>query len=144
MHIRWLVPILAACSLFTGCTKEYSDADLVFVTPDEGRALMAKQEATLFSDPVENIWVDPRRSEFYIAGHIPGAVSMPFKTIATDWTNLEGYGVVVVYGQTYNDPLAEAMSKTLMEYGIKEVRTLRGGIDAWTRAGFELQKGRKP
>merc|ERR1712102_271463 len=72
MHIRWLVPILAACSLFTGCTKEYSDADLVFVTPDEGRALMAKQEATLFSDPVENIWVDPRRSEFYIAGHIPG------------------------------------------------------------------------
>ena len=37
MHIRWLVPVLAACSLVTGCSKEYSDADLVFVTPDEGR-----------------------------------------------------------------------------------------------------------
>ena len=144
MHIRRLTTVLIACSLVTGCTKEYSDADLVFVTPDEGRAIMDTTESSLFSEPLENIWVDPRRSEFYIAGHIPGAINMPFKTIATDWTDLEEYGVVVVYGQTYNDPLAEAMSKTLMEYGIKEVRTLQGGIDAWIRAGFELQKGRKP
>ena len=144
MNSRWLVPVLLAWSCLNGCSKEYSDADLVFVTPDEGKALMGKQESSLFSEPEDNIWVDPRRSEFYIAGHIPGALSMPYKSIATDWTNLEGYGVVVVYGQTYNDPLAEAMSKTLMEYGIKDVRTLKGGIDAWTRAGFTLQKGRKP
>ena len=144
MNSRWLVPVLLAWSCLSGCSKEYSDADLVFVTPDEGKVLVAKPESSMFSEPVENIWVDPRRSEFYIGGHIPGAINMPYKTIATDWAKLEGYGVVIVYGQTYNDPLAEAMSKTLMEYGIKDVRTLKGGIDAWTRAGFTLQKGLKP
>ena len=51
---------------------------------------------------------------------------------------------VIVYGQTYNDPLAEAMSKSLMEYGLDDIQTLKGGLEAWTRAGLPLTKGRKP
>ena len=130
--------------VISGCTKEYSDADLVFLSPDEGKEIVANPEGSLFHEASPNTWVDPRRSEFYIGGHIPGAINVPYKNIALSWEELEGYGVIIVYGQTYNDPLAEAMSKSLMEYGLSDVRTLKGGIEAWTRAGFTLSKGRKP
>jgi rhodanese-related sulfurtransferase len=33
------------------------------------------------------------------------------------------------------------MSKTLIELGFDDVRTLRGGLRAWEDAGFEVEKG---
>ena len=136
--------LFIAILALAGCQKEFSDADLVFITPDQGKELVASPEGSLFRKAKPNVWVDPRRSEFYIAGHIPGAINVPYKDIAEEWEELGGYGVVIVYGQTYNDPLAEAMSKSLMEYGLGDIQTLKGGLEAWTRAGLPLTKGRKP
>ena len=108
--------------------KEYSDADIVLLNVHEADLLMGTQDSSLFGEAKRNAFVDPRTIEKYASGHIPGAISLPYRQIAEDWENLQEYGVVIVYGNSYNDPLAEAMSKTLMEYGIDEVRTLRGGL----------------
>ena len=35
----------------------------------------------------------------------------------------------------------DGMSKRLLELGFKDVRTLRGGLRAWTDAGFEVEEG---
>lgn len=141
-----LLYIFAASSmlLLAGCSKEYSDADLVFLNVNEADLLVAHPETSLFTEAKTNVFLDPRKVEKYAIGHIPGAINVPYRNIAEEWEGLEQYSVIVVYGQTYNDPLADAMSKTLMEYGLHDVRTLRGGLDAWLNAGQSLTTGRKP
>ena len=138
------IALLLTVPLLSGCAKEYSDADIVLLNVHEADLLMGTQESSLFGEAKQNAFVDPRTVEKYATGHIPGAISLPYRQIAEDWENLQEYGIVVVYGNSYNDPLAEAMSKTLMEYGISEVKTLRGGLEAWINAGQPITKGRKP
>ena len=58
-----------------------------------------------------------------------------------DHRQLSDYSVVVVYGDSYNDPKAEALSKRLMQLGHEDVHTLRGGFQAWTDAGHETEPG---
>ena len=137
-----LLSTVLAC--FQGCAKEYSDRDIVFLDVEQARTLVEHDEVSLFSEPKKNTWLDPRTAEKYSAGHIPGAISMPYRDVATKWEELKSYGFIVVYGNTYNDPLADAMSKTLMELGLEDVRTLHGGLEAWTNAGNPVTKGRRP
>ena len=87
------------------------------------------------------VFVDPRSEAEYTAGHLPGAVHLPYEKARTDAHVLDAYGVLMVYGNDYNSPLAVAMSKTLIDLGYKDVRTLRGGIRAWEDAGNLLEKG---
>jgi 3-mercaptopyruvate sulfurtransferase SseA len=53
---------------------------------------------------------------------------------------LNGYDLVIVYGDTYNDPLAIAVSKGLIELG-HDARTLRGGLRAWQASGNTVATG---
>jgi rhodanese-related sulfurtransferase len=86
-------------------------------------------------------WVDPRGERAYREGHIAGAINLPFQDVASRHEELKGYEILIVYGNTYRDPIAEAMSKRLMELKFKDVRTLRGGLRAWTDADLELVTG---
>ena len=36
------------------------------------------------------------------------------------------------------------MSKTLMELGLDDIYTLRGGLEAWVEADYKLEKGAPP
>ena len=65
---------------------------------------------------------------------------MPLERLQSDYLELNQYHVLVVYGNDYNDPVAVAASKSLIELGF-EVRTLRGGLRAWTADGRELEVG---
>ena len=68
------------------------------------------------------------------------AINLPFGRVTEDHERvLAGYDLLIVYGDDYNDPIAEAMSKRLLNLGYKDVRTLRGGITAWTDAGYALE-----
>ncbi len=89
-------------------------------------------------------WVDPRSPAEYDAGHIPGALCMPFQTVTSEHGRLRDYSLVIVYGRDYNDEKANGMSKRLMELGHKDVRTLRGGLRAWVADGRELTTGTEP
>ena len=134
--------VAAAVIAATGCNRGTSDKDLAFVDPDEGRELVQGHKA-LFGllGSSTGAWVDPRRETVFRAGHIPGAINIPFQILEAQRHRLEGYGVLVVYGGDYRDPLAEGMSKRLIELGFGNVRTLRGGLRAWTDAGNPVETG---
>ncbi|MHC4106763.1 MAG: rhodanese-like domain-containing protein [Planctomycetota bacterium] len=124
----------------TSCNRGTSDRDLAFVDPDEGQALVQGRQA-LFGllGSSTGAWVDPRRETVFRTGHIPGAINIPFQNLEAQRYRLEGYGVLVVYGRDFRDPLAEGMSKRLIELGFGNVRTLRGGLRAWTDAGNPVE-----
>ena len=73
-------------------------------------------------------------------GAIPGAIHIPFQRLADEQDRLRGYDVLIVYGDGFKDDLAGGMSKRLLELGFKDVRTLRGGLKAWTRGERRIRR----
>ena len=69
---------------------------------------------------------------------------MPMAALSQDAWKLDEDQVIIVYGNTWNDDLSLAMSKALIKMAFPGVRTLRGGIDAWERAGFPITSGNEP
>jgi rhodanese-related sulfurtransferase len=145
-----LHPGTAAAALLTlalawvpaGCATSISDRNLTMVDPAETRRLLEERRSLLgLGGTSRGACVDPRDEAAYRKGHIPGAIHLPFELVSTDNRALRNYDVLIVYGDDYNDERAIGMSKRLMELGFKEVRTLRGGLRAWTEAGMDLQKG---
>ena len=75
---------------------------------------------------------------------MPGAINVPLRTIDTQWVRLQNHGTVIVYAATFNDPIADAQSKALLEKGIANVKTLIGGWKAWTDSGGKVEQGPDP
>ncbi len=137
----WLAALLTAL-IWTGCSKSISDSDLVLVSPSEGIELAEGRKTLLGLGGVEKAaWVDPRGGRAYREGHIPGALHVPFQDLTDQQEMLRGYDALIVYGSDFQDNLADAMSKRLLEMGFRDVRTLKGGLRAWTRAGHEVETG---
>jgi rhodanese-related sulfurtransferase len=146
MKLGSLVVVMAAVLLAAvpvGCKgKITSDKDLAFVNPDAAEEMIQGRKRLLGLGGQEaGIWVDPRGEEAFREGHIPGALNMPFEDVKTRHKELAAYDVIIVYGETYNSPLAFAMSKSLIEMRYKRVHTLRGGLRAWESAGNSLATG---
>ena len=123
-----------------GCTNKASDKSLQFIKVDEAQRLAAGERSLLGGNKFA-AYVDARTDADYQSGHIPGAVSLPFERVSRDSYLLNDYGVIIVYGADYNDARANGMSKRLKELlKDRDIRTLDGGIRAWTAAGNELEK----
>ncbi|MHC4142496.1 MAG: rhodanese-like domain-containing protein [Planctomycetota bacterium] len=122
--------------------RKTSDRDLVLVDTTEAMQLVEGRKKLLgLAGATSGAWVDPRGERAYREGHIAGAIHLPFQDVASRHQELMGYEILIVYGNGYKDPIAEAMSKRLMELKHKDVRTLRGGLRAWADAGLELDTG---
>jgi rhodanese-related sulfurtransferase len=127
---------LAACE----SASKISDGDLHMVDVAEGQRLVAG-EKTLLHGRRAAVWVDARSQADYDAGHIPGAISLPFERVTTEYSTIEHEPIIIVYGADYNDARANGMSKRLKELlEDSDIRTLDGGVRAWTAAGNELEK----
>ncbi|WP_025162528.1 rhodanese-like domain-containing protein [Paraclostridium bifermentans] len=101
---------------------------------------------------VEVSWGDGKDS--YDKGHIPTSVHINTDTIEPppEWmlaTDKELTKFANDYGFTKNDtiivtgkePMAAYRVAVVLRYmGVKDVRVLNGGDDAWVRAGYELEK----
>jgi 3-mercaptopyruvate sulfurtransferase SseA len=125
-----------------GCTKKTSDRSLVFVGPADAEQLLRGKRGVLgLGGTARGVWLDPRARIEYLDGHIPGAMHIPFENLRSEHSGLDEYDVIIVYGKDYNSPVALGASKTLMELGFKDVRTLRGGLRAWEAAGNAIEKG---
>lgn len=139
-----LMPALVVGAAWSaGCDRQISDRSLVLVDPHEARQLVGDRKGLLGLGDSKGAWIDPRGEKAYREGHIPGAINMPLQHVTAEHARLKGYDILVVYGNDFRDPIAEAMSKRLMELKFGDVRTLRGGTRAWTEAGLELETGDK-
>ncbi|MCH2139205.1 MAG: rhodanese-like domain-containing protein [Phycisphaerales bacterium] len=130
--MRWLV-ILMTVTL-SGCGPSWSDRSLNFISVEQARSL-TDTDGTWLEPASTTVWVDGRNVERYTLGHIPGAICMPLRSVDVQWRRVERAGTVIVYANTWNDPIADALSKALLERGIEHVKTLNGGWDAWIEAG---------
>lgn len=126
-----------------GCgPPKISDKNLVLIDVAETVELVEGRRTLLGLGSTETAFlVDPRSERDYAKGHIPGAVNLPFQDVSTRYVELKGREILIVYGNDYNEAVPEAMSKRLLELGFADVRTLKGGMRAWTEAGYEIETG---
>ena len=147
LHNR-IARVLLASGLLIGlgaCSKKTSDRDLRPVGAQEAMALATPRKSGTFGAMSNPVWVDPRMKDKYEAGHIPGALNLPFgsgdfEDVAEQ--RLQGRSPIIVYGDDRLDILADAASKTLIQLGFKDVYTLRGGIEQWVVDGYEVTETR--
>ena len=145
MHSSLPLPVILASLLAIagvgGCSQKTSDRDLQPVTPAEAVSLASKSGGGLFTSNAGAAWVDPRSPARFKTAHIPSAINIYFGS--GDFENdamvaLRDRSPVIVYGTDYQDILADAASKRLIELGIKNVYTLRGGLLQWAKDGNEV------
>lgn len=91
--------------------------------------------------------VDARPEAAYLAGHIPGAISLapdpevdpPEAPLLLGGSGLTGRGVIVCYGDSSFAPDAASLFWLLDAAGAERPMLLEGGIAAWVAAGGELE-----
>jgi thiosulfate/3-mercaptopyruvate sulfurtransferase len=92
--------------------------------------------------------VDARPADAYLAGHVPGAISIPAFGIpdppasASDLARLglTGRERVVCYGESSRSPAAARLFWVLEALGAERVSVLEGGARAWREAGRRLER----
>jgi rhodanese-related sulfurtransferase len=130
---RALAPALFAALLPLAVPGEEA-SPVPSITPAELHARQAKPFVLV---------VDVRTKQEYDAGHVPGALNMPYGesnelSMMVGWAGADD---VVVYCQKgAQSRLAEA---ELLEGGVKGVRHLEGGFEAWKQAGLPVEGSRR-
>jgi len=142
--------ILASCFVLSlplmACERSTSDKDLTLIRADEVLALGSRDKG-LLGKSKRVVIVDPRPTALYEAGHIKGARSMPMPTmndVALPELGDVKSVAILIYGTNASDVLGPAASKRLIELGYDSVYTLRGGLDAWTKASMPTATGKDP
>ena len=82
--------------------------------------------------------IDARSAEAFAAGHIPGAINIPHRTMTPESTgHLDRGRIMVVYcdGIGCNASIKGAYRMTQLGFRAKE---LLGGLDWWRRDGYEV------
>ncbi|MBV1776167.1 rhodanese-like domain-containing protein [Burkholderiaceae bacterium DAT-1] len=88
--------------------------------------------------------IDTRSSDAYAAGHIPGAVSFPHRTMNAQTTaTLDRTKIYVAYCDGIGCNGSTQGSYKLASFGLT-VKELIGGLDFWLRDGHPVVKGDQP
>lgn len=82
--------------------------------------------------------VDVRSAEEFAAGHIPGAINIPFREVPERLDELQAITTdIVVYCEI--GVRAAIAELTLEQAGFEQILTLEGDIQAWRQAGLPLE-----
>jgi len=131
----------ATLTLMAGCDTVTSDRSLQWVSVNEAKELGVPKGFSLAGQK-SVAFVDPRNPTDFAAGHVEGAVLVPFAALREGAAEqLQPYQILVVYDSDHDDVVARSMSKRLMEFDRWDVYTLRGGLRAWDKAGEPVGHG---
>lgn len=75
-----------------------------------------------------------------LTGRIPGAITVDADNLQFALGAIAPEREVVVYCACPNEATAAKVAKALIRHGFERVRPLRGGIDAWIEAGFDVER----
>ncbi len=81
--------------------------------------------------------IDVRTPEEYAAGHIPGAVNIPFDEVTERIAEIDAPHGVALYCMV--GPRARKGESALLAAGYDKVFHLEGGLAAWQAAGFSIE-----
>ncbi len=121
--------------LLGGCNAGISDKNLSFISPEDAAISLRDGSSNLLGPKLQTMLIDPRTTWDFRKAHIPNSINIPYGRLNSQVWLLDDAGTIIVCGSTYNDSIAIAMSKTLLTLGFKDVKTVRGGIKGWERAG---------
>ena len=119
-----LIPalLLAGCAVDKPADSAQTEtAEVRFISPADAKALMGSEDVVL---------LDVRTQEEYDAGHIEGAILMPYDEISqrTDELPADKDKTIIVYCRSGSR--AAAAGSTLLSLGYTQVYNL-GGINSW-------------
>lgn len=103
------------------------------VAPVSQEALIERQQRS----DAELFVLDVRTAGEFAAGHVPGAVNIPFDSLAERLTDVPKDKDVVVYCQSGRR--AAIAAKTLADNGYTRLSHLEGDIAAWKANGRPLE-----
>lgn len=109
------------------------------------RARVSVAETRSLAESPEVLVVDARARVEFVTGHIAGAVSVPAgddESIRTALPTLRGAATVITYCEIVEAcSCADELATRLVEEGIRDVRVLAGGLQAWLAAGHPAEAG---
>ena len=92
--------------------------------------------------------IDARDAPEYAAGHIPGAINMPFDEVITDTARLESFDQqgkpILVYCGGATCELSMKLGYALVAAGKTKVLVYTGGWPEWTAMQYPVEQGAKP
>ena len=100
------------------------------------------EEAELLSSKGVN-FIDIRSTAEYSAGHIPGAISLPFDFIDDAESTLSSYKKdtpFVIYGMKGNVEVLSRSSEKFFESGFRRIYLFPGGFEDWTLNNYKVSK----
>ena len=93
----------------------------------------------LDSAPGDVVVLDVRSADGYRAGHIPGAVHIPFERLPKRLKELPKAKTIVTYCWNTTCILCTKAAYVLAAKGYR-VKEMIGGISEWQKAGFPVEK----
>jgi CRP-like cAMP-binding protein/rhodanese-related sulfurtransferase len=95
----------------------------------------------------EALILDAEPANYYEKKHIPGAINMPLPLFdilyMMTFKGAEKGKKVIVYGGTISKLYDLELANKLILRGHKDVRVLQGGMEAWEKKGYPVEKGKK-
>jgi len=106
------------------------------VTPQQVHELQVKKDPSL-------LVIDVRSAEEYAAGHVPGAVNIPYDQVASRLSEIPKDKEVVLYCRSGRR--SGLAAETLEANGYKDLQLLQGDMPGWEKAGLPVEvAGQKP
>ena len=131
--MRFLTLVVMICALVS--CAEATDQPQASLAPSlSPRSVHEQQNAG--RSPV---LIDVRSEAEYSAGHIPGAVHIPFDEVAERIDEVDTSQGVALYCMV--GPRARKGEAALLAAGQEKVFHLEGGFSAWQSAGLPVAKG---
>lgn len=125
-------PLFVAVLMIAGCARVEGGSSPGFVKADVLYGKIRAGDAPLV--------VDVRTPEEYAAGHVPGALNIPFDQMrgrATEIASGKKSGVVLY---CHSGRRAGIAAKTLEERGFGRVDLLEGNMPGWERDGYPVER----
>lgn len=107
-----------------------TNESLEFIEPAELKAKMEGGAALLV--------VDARNPDEFAASHIPGARNVPVADMPSGLEQIAAADPDLVVTTCGSTGRGERAAQVMAESGFEHVAVLRGGLAAWTEAGFPV------
>ena len=121
----------------------YALPGTVLETESGVRAVFIREAYRLF-EAGDYIFVDAREEDEFRAGHIEGALSLPFERFPTLYPELQVWAAgqpLLVYGGSANLIAADELARALREQGEEELLIFAAGFESWRAHGYPVETG---
>jgi rhodanese-related sulfurtransferase len=106
--------------------------------PSEAPSITPTELSARRASGTAPVVIDVRTPEEYAAGHIPGALNIPFDQVAERISEVPAPLGVALYCMV--GPRARKGESALLGVGYTSVFHLEGGLAAWQAAGFPVEQ----